>query len=187
MNKFIAFDNETGGLAQETSLLTVYFAILDDKLNQIDELDLRLKPNNGGPYLVEAGGLEVNKINLIEHDKTAITYSEGGQALVKLLKKHAIGKDRLTPLGHNVFFDIRGVTTHLLGDKTWNQFVSYKIQDTQQCASFLQRKGLLPPDMSVSLGSLAKHFNISLTSGVEHESKYDTLLTIEVYKRLLTL
>jgi DNA polymerase III alpha subunit (gram-positive type) len=187
MNKFIAFDNETGGIAPETSLLTVYFAILDDKLNLVDELDLKLKPNDGKPYLVEAGGLAVNKINLIEHDKTAITYSEGGQLLVKLLKKHAVGKDRLTPLGHNVTFDIRGVTNNLLGDKTWNQFVSYKIQDTQVCARFLQLKGYFPADMSMSLGSLANHFNIKLTDGTEHESKYDTQLTIEVYKRLLSI
>lgn len=187
MNKFIAFDNETGGIAPETSLLTVYFAILDDQLNLIDELELYLKPNGGEPYVVEAGGLEVNKINLIEHDKKAITYSEGGQLLVKLLKKHAVGKDRLTPLGHNVPFDIDGICNNLLGRKTWNQYVSYKIQDTQQCASFLQRKGYFPPDMSMSLTSLASHFNISVIGGQAHESKYDTLVTIEVYKALLKL
>ncbi len=185
MNKFIAFDNETGGVAPETSLLTVYFAILDENLNQIDELDLILKPNDGKPYVVEAGGLEVNKINLIEHDKKAITYSEGGQLLVKLLRKHASGAgEKLTPLGHNVPFDIAGVNNHLLGAKTWNQFVSYKIQDTQQNASFLQRKGMLPADMSVRLQTLIEYFNVKV-EGELHTSKYDTLCTVEVYKALL--
>lgn len=186
MNKFLAFDNETGGIDPETSLLTVYFAVLDENLNQLDELELYLKANNGGPYIVEAGGLEVNKINIVDHDKKAITYSEGGQLLVKMLRKHVTGKDKLTPLGHNVHFDIGGVNRHLLGAKTWHQFVSYKIQDTQQIASFLQRRGDLPKDMSVSLGSLMNYFGIN-PPGNAHESKYDTLGTIDVYGALLNL
>lgn len=186
MNKFIAFDNETGGISVETSLLTVYFAILDENLNQIDELDLYLKANDNGPYVVEAGGLEVNKINIIDHDKRAITYSEGGQLLVKMLRKHVTGKEKLTPLGHNVHFDIAGVQRHLLGERTWHQFVSYKVQDTQQIASFLQRRGDLPKDMSVSLGSLMNYFNVNVP-GIAHESKYDTLGTIEVYGALLKI
>lgn len=185
MNKFIAFDNETGGIDPSTSLLTVYFAILNEKLDIIDELNLLLKPNNGGPYVVEAGGLHVNQINLVEHDKTAISYSEGGQELVKLLRKHVSGKEKLTPLGHNVHFDIGGVNANLLGQKTWNQFVSYKIQDTQVTAQFLQRRGALPPDMSISLGALMDYFGVK-PDGKPHESKYDTLGTIGVYKALLT-
>lgn len=184
--KFIAFDNETGGINPKTSLLTTYFAILDAKLNKIDELELLLKPNDNEPYVVEAEGLFVNKINLIEHDKVAQTCSQGGQQLVKLLKKHHTSGEFLTPLGHNVPFDIAGVNNHLLGQKTWNQFVSYKIQDTQVIASFMQRKGYLPADMSMSLFSLAYHFNIKL-DGEQHTSRYDTLLTVEVYKSLLKL
>jgi DNA polymerase III alpha subunit (gram-positive type) len=186
MNKFIAFDNETGGISPKTSLLTTYFAILDEKLNKVDELDLALKPNAGEPYVVEAQGLEVNKINLIEHDKVAINYSQGGQQLVQLLRKHISGKDKLTPLGHNVHFDINSIGVHLLGERTWHQFVSYKVQDTQVIAQFLQRKGALPTGMSISLGSLVKFFNIKIT-GNAHEAKYDALATIEVYKRLLSL
>lgn len=186
MNKFIAFDNETGGAQAQTSLLTVYFAILDDKLNKIDELDLYLKPNNGDPYIVEAEGLEVNKIDLIKHDKTAISYSEGGQLLVKMLRKHVSGKEKLTPLGHNVPFDIDGVCYNLLGRKTWNQYVSYKIQDTQVIATYEQRKGKLPADMSVRLQTLIEYFDVSIR-GELHTSRYDTLATIEVYKGLLRL
>jgi hypothetical protein len=90
MSKYIAFDNETGGLNPETSLLTTYFAILDGNFNKIDELELLLKPNNNEPYVIEPQGLEINKINLIEHDKVAVPYSMGGQQLFKLLKKHFI-------------------------------------------------------------------------------------------------
>jgi len=187
MNKFIAFDNETGGINPSTSLLTVYFAILDTNLNKVDELELTLKPNNSEPYVVEAGGLEVNKIDLIEHDKVAITYSEGGRQLVNFLKKHYVSGEHIIPLGHNVHFDILGINNHLLGAKTWNQYVSYRIQDTQVIARFMQKRGYIPLDTPISLTSLGQHFNIHIPYGGAHESKYDTLLTIEVYKALLKL
>jgi DNA polymerase III alpha subunit (gram-positive type) len=187
MSKYIAFDNETGGLNPETSLLTTYFAILDANFNKVDELELLLKPNNNEPYVVEAQGLEINKINLIEHDKVALTYSMGGQQLVQLLKKHFVGGERLIPLGHNVHFDILGINNHLLGAKTWNQYVSYRMLDTQIIARFMQTKGYISMDTAISLTSLGQHFNIHVPYGGAHESKYDTLLTIEVYKALLKL
>jgi DNA polymerase III alpha subunit (gram-positive type) len=187
MSNLIAFDCETGGISDETSLLTVYFAILDYKLKQIDELSLALKPNDGKPYIVEPEGLHINKINLFEHDKIAVPYSSGGQQLFNLLKKYnMLDKNKITPLGHNVHFDIGGVNRNLLGAKTWNQFVSYKCEDTQIVARHYQRKGILPVDMSISLGSLIKFFNVNIP-GNQHEAKYDTLATVEVYKSLLRL
>ena len=187
MSNLIAFDCETGGISEETSLLTVYFAILDYKLKQIDELELALKPNNSGPYIVEPEGLFVNKINLYEHDKVAIPYSTGGQQLFNLLKKHnMLDKNKITPLGHNVHFDIATVNRNLLGAKTWNQYVSYKCEDSQVVARHYQRKGILPVDMSISLGSLINFFNVKVP-GEQHQAKYDTLATIEVYKSLLRL
>lgn len=187
MSKYIAFDDETGGIDKSTSLLTVYFSVLDSSFNEIDSLDLALKPNDSKPYVVEPGGLLVNKINLIEHDKIAITYGDGGQKLRNLLVKHSNGgKDKLIPLGHNVHFDIDGINRNLLGEKTWNQYVSYRVLDTQVYARCLQIKGILPADLSISLGSLIEYFGIQLT-GNQHESKYDTLATVEVFKRLIAL
>jgi hypothetical protein len=169
-------------VGEDVSLLTVYFAILDESLNQIDELDLVLKPNDG-LYKIEPEALTVNNINLVEHDKVAIPYSQGGQQLVALLKKHSKGgKDGLIPLGHNVPFDINKVCANLLGRKTWNQYVSYRIQDTQVIGRFMQVAGWLKPDESMSLFNQAKLWGISIP-GVEHTSKYDTLLTVELYKK----
>jgi hypothetical protein len=185
---YLAMDNETGGLDEKVSLLSTYLQVLDSNLNQLDELELYTKPNDG-IYLVEAGGLAVNKINIIEHDKVAITYSEAGQKLVQFLKKNSNnGKNKLIPLGKNVHFDIEGVCRSLLNKKNWGTFVSYRTIDITTFARVLQIQGKIPADMGLSLGALANWLNVyDDVKGNLHEAKYDTLITVEVFKRLMKI
>jgi DNA polymerase III alpha subunit (gram-positive type) len=184
---YLAFDNETGGLDDSCTLLTTYLAVLDKNLNVIDSLYLFLKENDGKPYKVEAEGLEINGIRIIDHDRKAIPYSKGGQRLREFIIQHSRnGQEKLIPLGHNVHFDIQGIQSKLLSRGNWEQFVSYRVFDTQTYARGLQMKGVLTMDMSISLGNLIKYFNVQLP-GMQHEAKYDTLATIEVAKALLKL
>jgi len=185
---YIAMDNETGGLHEDVCLLSTYLEVIDEKFNVIDSLELYVKPNNG-VYSVEAGGLAVNLINLVEHDKIAITYSEAGQKLFKFLQKNSQdGKIKLIPVGKNVQFDVSGLQKHLLSKPNMEKFVSYRQIDITGLAMSLQIIGKLPPDMSLSLTSLAKHFEVyDLLAGKAHEAKYDTQVTILVYKELLEM
>src|ERR1700676_3506517 len=114
--KHIAFDVESGGLlAKECSLLTVYFTVLDKDLNFLSELPLAIKPDNNAPYQVTAQALEINKINLIAHDKIAIAESDARQRLYNYLKMESDGgKIKLVPVGQNIKFDIDFVNAHLL-------------------------------------------------------------------------
>lgn len=181
---YLAFDCETGGVNGE-SLLTVFFLLLDRNLNEIDVLSLFTKPNNG-VYQVTAGALKVNKINLIEHDKTAITYSKAGELLYKFLDKHSeSGKTKLIPLGHNVFFDEMCVWGHLLSKPNYEKFVSYRRQDTGCIAQYLKDKGVIPESVTGSLASLVAHFNITTTDSEFHTAEGDTRLTVEVFKAML--
>lgn len=186
MRLYLPMDNETGGLAENVSLLSSYLEIVDEKQNVIDSLELFVKPNDG-VYLVEAGGLEINKINLVEHDKTAITYSEAGQKLFKFLQKNSKdGEIKLIPVGKNVAGDVRWLQQHLLGKKTMDRFVSYRVIDITGLAMGLQIKGKLPLDISLSLVSLVEYFNI-VVPGAAHEAKYDTKATMLVWYKLLDL
>lgn len=181
-------DNETGGLHEDVCLLSTYLEVVDEQFKVVDSLELYVKPNNG-VYQVEAGGLEVNKINLVEHDKIAITYSEAGQKLFQFLKKNSKdGEIKLIPVGKNVQFDVSGLQKHLLGKKTMDKFVSYRLIDITGLAMGLQIKGKLPPDLGLSLFSLAEYFGVyNLVQGNAHEAKYDTQVTMLVYKKLLDL
>jgi len=183
--KYLAFDCETGGIEVETSLLTVYFGVLNSKLELIDELDLYCKPDDDKPYVVHAEGLEVNGINLIQHHKRALTYGNCGKKLRDLVIKHSgNGKVKMIPLGHNVHFDIDGVTSKILSRKNWNQYVSYRVVDTQIYARCLQLKGIIPMDQSISLSNLITYLNVRGIEGRPHEAKYDTLATVEVLRKL---
>lgn len=178
---YLPFDTETGGLGDDVSILSAHFAVCDEDMNVLDELSLFTKPNNG-QYVVNAEALIINKIDLISHDRIANTYSEAGGLLRDFLWKHSQnGKVKLVPIGKNVGFDIKKVTDNLLGVKTWNQFVSYRLYDITGLVIYLKRQGALPENAPDSLEKLAHYFDIPIDA---HTAKGDNLAQIEVLKRL---
>jgi len=182
--EYIAFDCETGGLEPTCCLLTAYFAVLDRDLNIIDSLYLKVKPNAGQPYIVTAEALNVNKINLIEHDKIAIAQNFAGSQLRDFIHKYSQnGKIKLVPVGHNITFDLLWVHEHLLNRREFEKYTSYRKIDTAVLAQNMRRKGELPDTISGSLGGLVAHFGI-VVDGNAHEADYDTKVTIEVLKRM---
>lgn len=185
----IAMDTETGGIPDEVSILTAYFALckLENNILTIeDELDLKIKPDNR-VYRITAESLEINKINLVNHEKNAIFEKAAGQLLYKKLSEwYGIAKDKLIPLGHNIGFDIRKITTTLLTKGNWDNFVSYRTLDTCTIAQFFRLSGKLPDGLSCSVVNLSEFFQISV-DGAAHEAKYDTLVTIEIFNHLKKL
>ena len=181
---YLPFDTETGGITSESSLLSTHLAVCDSSWNIIDELELFTKPNDG-QYNVTAEALSINKINLIFHDLVAKTYSEAGQVLRDFLFKHSgNGRVKLVPMGKNVGFDVIKVTDNLLGKKTWNQYVSYRLYDLTGLVMYLKRKGKLAPDAPDSLSGIAKYFGIDAEW---HTARGDCLVSIEVVKKLESL
>lgn len=180
---YIALDCETGGLNGE-SLLEVYYLVLDATFKGVGSLHLKLKPNDG-IYQTTAQALSVNKIDLVEHDKSAITCSEGGEKLVQFLKLHSSdGKNKLIPLGHNVTFDLICTYNHLVKKPTQQKYMSYRTRDTGVVAGFLKDAGLLPSEkITGSLKSLADHFGLGHSEA--HTAKGDVLTTVAVYISLI--
>lgn len=186
---FMAFDSETGGfLPEKADLLTVYFGIFDEELKKVDELYLKLKPNDRLP-IAEEQALKVNGINLKEHveDPETITYEEGTQKLKTFLKKYAKGVGRnsnMRPLGYNVPFDIKWVQFYLLPAEEWENILHYKFVDVMQNVDFLKDCGWFPPDLG-SLGTVVDYLQIPKRNA--HNAKEDTLMTVDVRKALLEL
>ena len=180
MNK-MPFDCETGGIDPATSsLLTLYMAVLDSNDQIIDELDLKLKPDDG-KYLWTQEAMDVNGINLEEHDKEAITYSQGKVLLMAFLKKNSPKKRSLRPCGHNIAFDIGFIQTHLLSKKEWEDYCHYRVLDTTPIATFMQDIGVWPSKLG-SLVSLVEYLGVK--KRLAHNAKEDTLMWIDVYVAL---
>ena len=182
--KYLAFDVESGGVTDDHSLLSAYFVVIDEDLKKVyGELDLLVKPDNGN-YVITPQALEVNKIDLIAHDKIAITESKAGQLLYNFLKLHAPdGTTKLTPLGHNIAFDVQFIKKHLL-NKAFNQYVSYRMLDTSSIIQFFKLTGLVSRDLAGSLSEIAAHFGISTITNVPHTAKGDTWMVIEILRKL---
>ena len=99
---YLAFDTETTGLEADSQVLTAHFMILDSDLNVVSELNLKIRYP---VYHVSVRALEINRINLIEHDRTAIDLFDAQNALFKFLNTNRPAF-RYIPIGHNIAFDI---------------------------------------------------------------------------------
>ena len=178
-------DCETGGLGDFVSLLTVSFLIYDKEMELVDELNLKIKPKDG-LYHIQAQALEINGINLIEHDKVAETKSEAGLKLFKFLQKHKCD-DMLVPVGHNVAGDVRWVNNNLLNAETWNQFCSYRKLDSSMVARFLKMCGILNIEKA-GLANLIEHFDLDKEiEGSAHEERYDAIASMLAIKKMTEL
>lgn len=185
----LALDSETGGLNPKNSdMLTFYATILDSDLKIVDEIDLKLKPDGRLP-VAEAGALRVNGIDIQRHleDPETITYSQARERFVSFIKKYHKKTGRynnIRPLGQNVDFDLSFIWEYLLDRDSWGELIHYSKIDTKLCVDFLKDSEWLPPELG-SLGSVVSFFNIPM--GKAHTAKYDTLATVEVYKKLLEM
>jgi hypothetical protein len=200
---YLFFDCEMGGIGREYSLLTVYFVVVNQHFQRISELYLHVKPDDG-IYRVCGRAMEVNQINLAEHDKIAIPYKEAGSKLYQFLSNNSDkGKIKLVPVGHGIRGDIDVVVEHLINRNTFENFTSYRALCTSSTAQFLKLCGLLPDTVSGSLESLAKYFKIireevpyeggphstvfvGLIDAVTklHDAKTDTLITLAVMEKM---
>lgn len=183
--KYLFIDTETGGVDGE-SLLTISMIVTDDKFACEDKLYLSVKPDDG-KYIVSAGGLGVNKIDLVEHDKIAKSYKNAGPIIYAFIWRHFQNnqQEKLIPAGHGIAYDVRQIWPLLMKRSTWENVVSYRYLETGSIGRFLQILGLIPSTVSGSLQSYRDHFGIN--SGNLHHAEIDNILSIEVMKQMILL
>jgi len=186
----VAFDSETGDLLPSKGhLLTLYMGLFDEDFRLLEELDLKLKPNDGQLLLASAEALKINGINLKVHmeDPTTITYAEAKEKIMATLKRHLKRNGRysnLIPMAYNADFDIKFVQYYILPEEEWNSILHYGKIDPKQVVDFLKDCGWI--DRSVgSLGSVAEYFNVPKRNA--HTAKDDTFMMLDVYKNILAL
>ena len=181
---YLAFDCETTGLLPKCNVLTCYFAILDEHLNIIDELDIKIKHDY---YIVFTKALEINKIDLIQHEKLGISIIEANSQILKFLKKY---ETKYKIIGHNIKFDIDMLLSNKLlsHDNIKQHFDTEYYLDTYKIAQLLKSKKKINKCQSLSLSKLCYSFDINVNSNENfHNCKYDTQCTIELFKKLIEL
>jgi DNA polymerase-3 subunit alpha len=181
---FLTTDSETGGMtAKKQTLLTCYFAVMDENKAILDDLQLKLKPKAGKGYVCDARALEVTGINLTEHDREAIPLEQGQELLREFLIKNT-KNGRLKPLGQNVDFDLNFYWENLMPQAEWYQYCTEDVEDTLKIARELKKaKKLALP--SLKLGVMCDHFTIPLANS--HSEKDDAIATALLHSRLVAL
>jgi oligoribonuclease (3'-5' exoribonuclease) len=179
---FVAFDLETGGTDEKkNAILTGYFMVLDRDLNLIEDLELYFNPPE--TVIIEKGALEANGINMEDHLRRAdlVTYQQGAEKLVDLLKRNKPKRSKLRPMGYNILFDIKFITQNLIEKESWESLTHYALADAFNIVNFLKDIEFIPQELG-SLGSVVKHFSIN--EGLFHNAKDDVKMSVEVYKKL---
>lgn len=190
-NLYVCFDTETGGLNENTSdLLTAFFCVMDEDYKILEELNLKLKPNEGRIPVAEAGALKVNGINIQQHlaDPETTCYAEGKAKLIEMLSKYLKKQGKFSNLigmGYNILgFDIRWIQKHLLDQETFQSILHYKSWDVMQDVDFLKRAGWFPK----SLGSLTTVVDyLEIPKRNAHTAKDDVMMTIDVAKKIMEM
>lgn len=202
---YFVVDTETGGLMdQDPSLLTVDGILTDSKLEVIDRISLKLKPDDG-VYRVNAIAMGINGIDLVEHGKEAVSLTEGSDRLAEFFRKH-VGleahlyhgdtyQQAVIPVGQFLSFDMHFMKAHLPMRESeqkidyvkydWHRYLARRGLCTAAVSQFLVMQGKLPHVMDSSLKSLAAHFGYDYSGA--HNSAFDAELTRKVLKGLLAL
>lgn len=167
-------DTETGGLnPKENDVLTFAYNIDKDKETLI-RLQYNVKAN---PKRVTPEALEINKINLEEHNKAAWSKEEVADHFIKTLKLLEPCEIRL--VGQNILFDLRFLE-HNIFNKGNNPFIKMKINDTV----LLSRKYSYKNNINLpnhKLSTLSEHFGYKTEF---HDAMNDVLATRHVYYKL---
>ena len=173
-------DTETGGLDEKINpVLTLGFAITDDEYNIIYKNELKVK--NKHNLKCEDGALNVNRINLINHDKVAKDPAEVALLFNRTIKKHFRGTPTIA--GHNINFDLKFIKEMYIREGL--EFKSSRYLDTLQLFRFFENWGLIKPESS-KMDSLIKYFKIK-SLGKKHSALVDVINNIKIVKILKNL
>lgn len=196
---YLFMDTETGGLTTDRSLLTVSMIPVDKDfqivpIDYFDPIAQQVLHTDCGlyvavkhdTYVVDKQALAVNKINIVEHDATAVPLALTRELFNSFIRHtlQTFNRKYLVPAGHNVAFDANFIKAYLLTESEWDTFFTYPALDTAAAARFLNAAGVIGG--GYSLTSLRNKF-VPHMNGELHNAETDNLTTIELAKRFTAM
>ncbi len=181
-NRILFIDTETGGIDPiNNSLLSIAFVIWDNgKISQPQEFLI-----NDGVLNVTQSALDINKIDLIEHSKKAMSPKDIIYKIEQYLECNFSDEEKIILCGHNVLFDINFFKNFCQNyGLDYNKRFSHRYVDTASILFYLSTVGIIPDNMTSSQNAF-DYFNISVNN--RHSALGDVLATTELFNQMLLL
>ncbi len=182
MTRYLVFDTETGGLDPLVHDLLSLGCVASEEGAIVASVEILVKHE---PYRVSAGGMKVNRIDLVKHHAAALAPAEALKAFDAFCAAH-FGSAPITLLGHNIAFDqaFLGAFFRSQGRELEPRF-NHRTIDTHALAAGLQDAGKLPKGLRLSSGALFDFFGIAPESDKRHTALGDALATHHLYWKLV--
>jgi len=176
-------DTETGGLDPRTHSLLSVGLVVGEGPKVVNSLEILIRHE---PFVVSAGGMKVNRIDLVQHAAAALDPDMALGVMNVFLDQHFPHLCKpIVMAGHNVGFDqaFLGAFLEGLGHHLEPRF-SHRVVDTHSLAVALRDAGKLPID-NLSSSALFAHFGIEVPEDKRHTALGDALATFELYWQLV--
>lgn len=183
--RYILVDVGTTGFDSKKHQLLEVGILCIDNGNVIGEL---LVPIKHKEYTINDSAMESNKIDIIEHEKTAVTPESAIYIMLDFFKEYTITEDRFIVIGQNVDFDIRFLEELFLKHgkvREFRQYVGYRKLDIMQLALIKNIEGKIKIEKQ-DLDLLLKTLNIEIPSN-RHRALADCYLEFEVMNKLFEI
>lgn len=182
---WIVIDTETTGLDSEKNQILEVAILVVKKLEVVDCLSVKIKHKE---YTVSTKALEVNKINLIDHEKTAYTEKEAVERILCFLRQYK-EEQGMIAVGQNVQFDIKFMESMFLRHykiKDWREVVSYRTFDLMGLALVRNIEDKVKLE-KLDLDSITKAVDMEIIDSERHTAMGDAEITYEAIIKLLEM
>jgi len=175
----VFFDCETSGLDAGTNQILTFAIVIDEDNRVLFEREWKVRQMDWA--VIDSYALTVNKINLDEHNASAMSEQEFVSDLSAVLRSHRVFAS--VPYGHNLAFDIPFLRAACRRAGMGFPF-GYHFGDSMIFALALRDAGVLSFP-SAKLSELCSLFGI--TSDNFHGALDDTRATRALYLKLLAV
>lgn len=181
-DRLLFIDTETGGLdPNRHSLLSLAMVVWED-MKIIDTQEILI---NDGVLSVTEEALSINKIDIEEHKKTAISSTQTIEEMLLFIGKHFPAQKKITLAGHNVHFDADFLKVLFSqNNKDFSRYFSHRIIDTSSILYYLYLAGRIE-QKAVSSDEAFDLFEIDVHG--RHTAMGDAIATAKLFTNLLNL
>lgn len=184
--KYLFCDVETTGTDYNKHGIIQIAGLIDIDGMIVEEFDIRVKPFKG--QMISKESMKINGVSIDDLNKF-LEPTEGYSKFVEILGHHVSKfdkKDKYFFVGYNSSFDDNFLRTFFknCGDDYYGSFIWWPTIDIAPFVmELLKEQRHLFPDFK--LGTVAKALSIPVDESRLHEAKYDTLLTREIYRKMV--